>query len=169
MSGVAPNGHVPGHGLDLVPLRPLVEEAIDISFTLAPGDRVIAEEGAAVTVGAPLAERFRDTVLAATTVPEGEDARPGERWTPTEPPVRRGPSRRPARRTGGELLFPWRDGWRVASGEHADPLEAPGSELHGELARQRPDILPRLPGEAHQLVQGALEALRFDRLEQVVD
>ena len=84
MSGHAPNGHTHGHGLDLVPLRPLVEETVDIRFALSPGDRVIAEEGSAVTVGDPLAERFRDTVLAATTVPEGEDARPGERWTPTE-------------------------------------------------------------------------------------
>ena len=62
MSGVAPNGHAHTHGLDLVPLRPLVEEAIDIRFALSPGDRVIAEEGSAVTVGDPLAERFRDTV-----------------------------------------------------------------------------------------------------------
>ena len=85
MSGLAPNGHAHGHGLDLVPLRPLVEEAVDIRFALAPGDRVIAEEGSAVTVGVPLAERFRDTVLAATTVPESEDARPGERWTPPSP------------------------------------------------------------------------------------
>ena len=84
MSGLAPNGHAHGQGLDLVPLRSLVEEAVDIRFALAPGDRVIAEEGSAVTVGIPLAERFRDTVLAATTVPEGEDARPGERWTPPD-------------------------------------------------------------------------------------
>ena len=69
MSGHAPNGHTHGHGLDLVPLRPLVEETVDIRFALAPGDRVIAEEGSAVTVGVPLAERFRDTVLAATTAP----------------------------------------------------------------------------------------------------
>ena len=30
-----------GHGLDLVPIRQLVEDGIDIRFPLAPGDRVI--------------------------------------------------------------------------------------------------------------------------------
>ena len=141
MSGHAPNGHTPGHGLDLVPLRALVEETIDVRFALSPGDRVIAEEGSAVTVGAPLAERFRDTILAATTVPEGEDARPGERWTPTEAPVRRGPSRRPARRTSGELLFPWRDGWRVASGSMR-PAQGAGRRDRSRGPARRRDRRP---------------------------
>jgi hypothetical protein len=148
MSGLAPNGHAHGHGLDLVPLRPLVEEAVDIRFALAPGDRVIAEEGSAVTAGVPLAERFRDTVLAATTVPESEDPRPGERWTPPEQPARRGPSRGTARRTGGELLFPWRAGWRVASGEHGDPLEAP---VDGIVREVRPGVRIVVRAAGHAL------------------
>jgi hypothetical protein len=130
-----------GHGLDLVPVRSLVEEDVEIRFALAPGDRVIADEGSTVTVGAQLAERFRDTVLAAASLPAGEEGHPGERWTPPESPSRRGPGRPQARgqgrRTGGELLFPWRDGWRVASGEHADPLDAP---VDGIVREVRPGV-----------------------------
>jgi hypothetical protein len=76
-----------GLGLDLVTVRPLLEEAIDVRFALAPGDRVIVEDGASVTVGAPLAERFRDTVLTEASLPEGTEGRPGARWTPPEPGV----------------------------------------------------------------------------------
>jgi hypothetical protein len=125
-----------GNGLDLVSVRPLLEEGIDIRFALAPGDRVIVEDGASVTVGAPLAERYRDTVLAEATLPEGAEGRPGDRWTPPEV-ARRGAGRTPARgqgrRSGGELLFPWRHGWRIASGEHAEPLDAPVSGIVREL------------------------------------
>ena len=62
-----------GHGLELVPARPLVEEGIDIRFALAPGDRVIVEDGAPVAIGTPLAERFR------------------EDWVVLNPPVEPGP------------------------------------------------------------------------------
>jgi hypothetical protein len=126
-----------GHGLDLVPIRPLVEEGIDIRFALAPGDRVIVEEGAAVSIGAPLAEHYRDTILTEASLPEGEDGRPGDRWIPPEPAPRRGPARPTVRgqgrASGGELLFPWRHGWRVASGEHAEPLDAPVDGIVREL------------------------------------
>jgi hypothetical protein len=142
-----------GHGLELVPIRPLVEEGIDIRFPLAPGDRVIAEEGEAVTVGTPLAERYRDTILAEASLPEGQEGRPGERWIPPEPTARRGPSRSTVRGqgrpTGGELLFPWRHGWRVASGEHGEPLDAPVNGIVREL----------VPG-VHIVVRAAGHAVR---------
>jgi hypothetical protein len=145
----APNGH----GLELVPIRPLVEEGIDIRFPLAPGDRVIVEEGAAVTVGAPLAERYRDTVLAEASLPDGQEGHPGERWVPPEPAARRGPGRSTVRGqgrpTGGELLFPWRHGWRVASGEHAEPLDTPVNGIVREL----------VPG-VHIVVRAAGHAVR---------
>jgi hypothetical protein len=140
-----------GHGLELVPIRPLVEEGIDIRFALAPGDRVIAEEGATVTVGAPLAERFRDAVLTQTMLPEGHEGHPGERWTPPEQPARRGPARPQARgsgrRTAGELLFAWRSGWRVASGEHPEPLDSPVSGIIREV-RPGVRIVVRAAGQA---------------------
>jgi len=140
------------HGLDLVPIRPLLEEGIDIRFALAPGDRVIVEDGASVSVGAPLAERFRDTVLTEATLPDGTEGHPGVRWTPAEP-ARRGPGlpsgRGGARRSGGELLFPWRHGWRVASGEHGEPLDAPISGIVREL----------IPG-VHIVVRAAGRAVR---------
>ena len=60
-----------GLGLDLVTVRPLLEEAIDVRFALAPGDRVIVEDGASVTVGAPLAERFRPSPIQERLVAAG--------------------------------------------------------------------------------------------------
>lgn len=115
-------------GVELVPARPLVEDAIDVRFRLAPGDRCLVVQGTTVTVGDPLAERFRDTVLAEVripaTAPDGEeqDLRPGRRWG------RAGQAhvgRRATRPVEGELLYAWRDGWRIASGDHGDPLDAP--------------------------------------------
>jgi hypothetical protein len=130
---ISPNGH----GLELVPVRQLVEEGIDIRFTLAPGDRVIVAEGAAVSIGQPLAERFRHTILTQASLPDGQEGRPGDRWIPPEPAPRRGPGRPTVRgqgrASGGELLFPWRHGWRVASGEHAEPLDAPVDGIVREL------------------------------------
>jgi hypothetical protein len=122
-----------GTGLDLVPVHPLVEDAIDIRFALAPGDRALATEGAPIAVGGPLAERFRDTILAEASLPEGQEGRPGDRWARPEVPERRGPGRGPRRPSEGELLFPWRDSWRVASGEHADPLDAPVAGIVREV------------------------------------
>jgi hypothetical protein len=113
--------------IELVPARPLVVDGLEVRFALAPGDRTFVEAGATVAVGDPLAERFRDTHLAEVrppSTPAGEeppDLRPGERWTL---PAHRG--RRVTRRTTeGELLYAWRGGWRVAAGEHGDPLDAP--------------------------------------------
>jgi len=141
-----------GLGLDLVTVRPLLEEAIDVRFALAPGDRVIVEDGASVTVGAPLAERFRDTVLTEASLPEGTEGHPGARWTPPEP-GRRGPGRPvgrgQGRRSGGELLFPWRHGWRVASGEHGEPLDSPVTGIVREV----------IPG-VHIIVRAAGRAVR---------
>jgi hypothetical protein len=115
-------------GIELVPSRPLIEDAIDVRFTLAPGDRCFVEPGATVTVGDPLAERFRDTALAEVRIPtsssDGDEPeiRPGRRWGQAGHAQFGRRARRPVE---GELLYAWRDGWRVASGEHGDPLDAP--------------------------------------------
>ena len=42
-------------------------------------------------------------------------------------------------------------------------------ELGRELARERPHVRLRLPGEALDFVEGAFESLGLDRLEQVVE
>jgi hypothetical protein len=141
-----------GHGLELVATRPLVEDVIDVRFPLTPGDRVMVEEGAPVSVGTPLAERYRDMILAQASLPDGQVGRPGERWTPSEPPTRRGPGRPTirgqGRPTGGELLFPWRHGWRVASGEHGEALDAPVNGIVRELI---PGVHIVLRAEGHAI------------------
>ncbi|HSK52486.1 MAG TPA: hypothetical protein VLA44_06985, partial [Clostridia bacterium] len=113
--------------IELVPTRPLVLDGLEIQFPLAPGDRTFVQAGATVAVGDPIAERFRDTHLAEVRLPstpageEPPDLRPGERWTL---PAHRG-GRATRRATEGELLYAWRGGWRVAAGDHGDPLDAP--------------------------------------------
>ncbi len=44
-----------------------------------------------------------------------------------------------------------------------------GRELGRELARERSHVRLRLPGEALDLVEGAIESFGLDRLEQVVE
>jgi len=90
--------------------------------------------------------------LTKQSLPEGTEGRPGARWTPPEP-GRRGPGRPvgrgQGRRSGGELLFPWRHGWRVASGEHGEPLDSPVTGIVREV----------IPG-VHIIVRAAGRAVR---------
>src|ERR1700675_4860476 len=102
----------------LVPARRLIEAPVDALFTLAPGDRPLVSAGDSVVVGAPIAERLRDPRLDEREIPATVAAAPGARWTDA---TRRGEERGP----GGECAFEWHDRWRLATGDIADPVEAP--------------------------------------------
>lgn len=121
--------------LDLVAVRRLVEAAVDVRFDLAPGDRVLAEEGSLAVVGTPLAERYRTATLAEARIDDASEPLPGGRWVrPAETGRRVTRGRRPARTAAeGELLFAWRGSWRVASGDHPEPLDAPVAGLIREV------------------------------------
>ncbi len=111
--------------LALVPSRRLIESPVDATFRLTPGDRVLVETGASVVVGAPIAERLRDGRLEDRHVAVDAVPLPGERWQPTSrsgEPVPTGHGRAPV---GGEYLFPWKNRWRVATGDIVDPIETP--------------------------------------------
>ena len=115
--------------IELVPVRTLTDDAVDVRFALAPGDRVFVEPGAVVGAATALGERFRDARLTEAVLHDAGDVRPGDRWT--QPVVTR--RRRTARAIEGELLFPWRGGWRMVSGDHGEPLESPVSGIVREL------------------------------------
>ena len=93
--------------LGLVSGRRLVDGATEITFSLAPGDRALVAAGETVVAGAPIAERLRDAVLIDRVVPASAEPQPGGRVSE------------------GELLFAWRDRWRIASGEVAESLDSP--------------------------------------------
>jgi len=116
-------------GIELVPVRSLVETAVDLRVPLGPGDRALVEVGASVVVGSPLAEHFRETSLAEVSLPDGHGARPGDRWTAPQPSGRRANAPRPA----GELLFEWRGAWRMAVGDQSEPLESPVAGIVREV------------------------------------
>jgi hypothetical protein len=93
--------------LGLVSARRLVDGPAEVTFSLAPGDRALVAAGETVVAGAPIAERLRDPVLVDRVVLAGTEPRPGGRVPE------------------GELLFAWRDRWRIASGEVAETLDSP--------------------------------------------
>lgn len=93
--------------LGLVSARRLVEGPAEITFSLAPGDRALVAAGETVVAGAPIAERIRDPLLIDRVVPGSADPRPGGRVD------------------DGELLFLWKDRWRVASGEVTESFDSP--------------------------------------------
>ena len=115
----------------LVPVRTLTDDAVDVRFSLSPGDRVFVEPGAPVSAATTLFERFRDTRLIETTLRDAGDVRPGDRWRQPAPSRRR----RADRAVDGELLFPWRDGWRMATGDHGEPVESPVNGVVREVQR----------------------------------
>jgi hypothetical protein len=122
-------------GLDLVSLRPLLETPIDVRLGLAPGDRALVEPGEAVVSGSPVAERWRDAHLEEIPGPL-PDAQPGGRWTGVLAPGSLGLRRRAAT-ASGELLFEIDGRWRVATGDHAEPLESP---VDGTIRDVRPGV-----------------------------
>lgn len=102
-------------GLGLVPVRPLVDGALDVTFRLAPGDRPLVAAGESIVAGSPIAERLRDPRLADLAIPTGIDPQPG------------------ARVAEGELLFEWRGRWRVAGGELTEPIDTPVAGIVREV------------------------------------
>ena len=107
-----------GSDVRLVPSRPLVVSPVDVVFRLTPGDRPLVTAGDSVVVGAPIAERLRDPVLEEAHVPVDPEPQPGGRWSASA-------GGRAGGLDGGELMFTWRNRWRVAGGTLADPLETP--------------------------------------------
>ena len=71
--------------------------------------------GETVVAGAPIAERLRDPVLMDQVVPASADPRPG------------------GRTDDGELLFVWRDRWRVAGGEVTETFDSPVTGIVREV------------------------------------
>ena len=105
--------------LGVVRMRRLVEAPIAVSFPLAPGDRALVAPGESVVPGAPIIERVRDTRMSDVVVPPSSEPVPGGRIP------------------DGELLFDWRDRWRVAFGEVTEPLDSP---IAGIVKDVRPGI-----------------------------
>jgi hypothetical protein len=134
-------------GLALVPPRRLICGSIDAFFDLHPGDWPLVADGDVVARQLPLAERLRDARTTVTAGIADGDAHgvPGARWTP-------GPGRRSQAgeaEPSGELLFRSGGRWRVASGEHAEALEAP---FGGTVHDVQPGIGLRLRSEAQGLL-----------------
>ncbi len=102
----------------LVASRPLVVSPVDVMFRLTPGDRPLVAAGDSVVVGAPIVERIRDPSFEEVQVPGSPEPQPGERWSGAA-------DRQPGRLETGELVFTWRNRWRVAGGTLTDPLETP--------------------------------------------
>lgn len=109
----------PGRDLGLVRRRRLLEAPVEITFPLAPGDRALVAPGESVVPGAPIIERVRDTRMSDVVVPSASEPVPGGRIP------------------DGELLFDWRDRWRVA---HGDVTEAVDSPVAGIVKDVRPGI-----------------------------
>jgi hypothetical protein len=122
--------------LELVPLRTVVDGPIDVVFGLRPGDRPLVAAGDTLVPGSRIVDRVRDPRLAEVrTGSVGDDARPGDRWAPTAAagiPLRRGPGG-----TTGELLFELGGQWRLAVGEHSEPVDTP---IAGVVHEVRPGI-----------------------------
>jgi hypothetical protein len=123
--------------LELVPQRTIVEGHAEIRFRLRPGDRSLVGAGDTLVPGARIAEVLRDArLIEVGTGPVPEDARPGDRWTAngSGPPM---PLRRGHGAAAGELLFELGDHWRMAAGEHAEPVDTP---IGGVVRDVRPGI-----------------------------
>jgi len=105
--------------LGLVAVRPLADGPVDIVFSLSPGDRALVEAGESVVAGTPIAERARDPRLVDIEVPATDATVPGGHIA------------------AGELLFEWRNRWRVAASEHTEPIETP---IAGIVRDVRPGI-----------------------------
>lgn len=105
--------------LGVVRRRRLLEAPIEVSFPLSPGDRALVAPGESVVPGAPIIERVRDPRMTDVVVPSASEPVPGGRIP------------------DGELLFEWRDRWRVAYGEVTEPLDSP---IAGIVKDVRPGI-----------------------------
>jgi hypothetical protein len=119
----------------LVSRRTLIEGPIDVRFPLRPGDRALVAVGDTLVPGSRIIDRVRDARLVEVRGGVGEDARPGDRWSPQAGsgiPLRRG-SDKPL----GELLFELNGQWRMAAGEHTEPTDTP---IAGVVHEVRPGV-----------------------------
>ncbi len=129
--GDAPAGDDLAPGFELVAARTLLSGPVVAQIDLAPGDRALVGQGETVVAGTPIAERLRDAVLADVPVLPGEDPRrPGDRLSGDHGAGR---SIRRAAAAAGELVFRSGRRWRVATGEVADPIEAPAAGIVREV------------------------------------
>jgi hypothetical protein len=142
-------------GLDLVGRRPLLGDAPEILFRLAPGDRPLVAPGEAVVAGATIAERLRDTsVIDLGSAAAPDRARPGDRWAVADRPPARvigrpvGRLRGTADAESGELLFEVDGRWAVATGEHPEPVECP---VTGVVRDVRPGVGIRVRAQGRAL------------------
>jgi hypothetical protein len=111
-------------GLELVGRRALVGDAPEILFRLAPGDRALVAPGDAVVAGTTIAERLRDAAiveLAPAAAPD--EAKAGDAWASSGRATTR--LRRGVDASAGELLYEHGGRWRIAAGEHAEPVDCP--------------------------------------------
>ncbi len=121
-------------GLDLVAVRPMLVRGLEVSLPLGLGDRALVQPGNSVLPGVSIADHLRDSRLVEVAL-EGAN-RPGERWSSDAMPPgsgRSGPE--------GELLFETGGRWRIAAGEHREPLESP---IAGIVREVRPGQQIRL-------------------------
>ncbi len=119
-------------GLELVARRSIVVSPIDVLFPLHPGDRPLVLPGEAVGRGQPIVDYVRElrTIVVAGPAFDGTRAStPGDRWKAS--PGRR--AREDEERADGELLFRSGGKWRIATGERAEPLEAPSAGVVHEV------------------------------------
>jgi hypothetical protein len=114
-------------GLELVLRRTFVEGNLDVTLPLRPGDRPRVEAGESVLAGTPVADVVRDAHLVER--PGDRGARPGEPWSADAAAGSRGA----AEPLEGERLFESNGRWRIAAGEHHDPLESPVSGIVREV------------------------------------
>ena len=135
-----------GRGLDLVAPRPLLSGPIDVAFRLTPGDRPLVAAGDAIVAGTAVAERVRDPRIfevPASAIDDG--ARPGDRWSSGDHATGR-PRRAAAE--GGELLFEHGGKWRLATGDHVEPIESP---VTGVVREIRPGVAVRVRAQGRAL------------------
>jgi hypothetical protein len=116
-------------------VRTLVEQPVETWLPLTPGDRALVAPGEEVVAGAVIAERLREVRLVEAG--DGRELRAGGRWSGATIP-RAGAVSSDAE---GELLFASDGRWRVASGEHLEPLESP---VGGVVREVKPGIGIRL-------------------------
>jgi hypothetical protein len=137
-----------GRGLDLVPRRALLGETAEVGFRLAPGDRPLVAAGDTVVAGTTIAERLRDPRLVELPGSSGPDGpgRPGERWT--GPRASEAASRRANGVSEGELIYDHAGRWRLAAGEHFEPIDCP---VAGVVRDIRPGVGIRVRAEGRVL------------------
>jgi len=136
-------------GLDLVPRRALLGEAVEVGFRLVPGDRALVRAGDTVVAGTTIAERLRDPRLVELPGPAAPNApgRPGDRWGRDGTGEGHVP-RRAAGAAEGELVYEHAGRWRLAAGEHFEPIDCP---VAGVVRDIRPGVGIRVRAEGRVL------------------